>query len=73
MTQTVKLGSEAEGIAIPMTKLRQWIEVPRRSVYYKPTNSAPKVQEQLERSIEALIEQDPSYGYRTLSGLLNIN
>ena len=63
MIQTVKQGLEAEGIAVPMTKLCQWFEVPRRSVYYKPTKSAPKVQERLETPIKALIEQDPSYGY----------
>jgi len=71
--QTVKQGLEAEGVTVPMTKLCQWFEVPRRSVYYKPTKSAPKVQERLERPIKALIEQDPSYGYRTVAGLLNMN
>lgn len=60
MIQTVKQGLEAEGIAVPMTKLCQWFEVPRRSVYYKPIKSAPKVQERLEKPIKALIEQDPS-------------
>ena len=73
MIETVKQGLEAEGIAVPMTKLCQWFEVPRRSVYYKPAKSAPKVQERLERPIKALIEQDPSYGYRTVAGLLNMN
>jgi putative transposase len=43
--QTVKQGLEDEGVKIPMTRLCQWFEVPRRSVYYKPTKSAPKVQE----------------------------
>ena len=73
MIQTVKQGLEAEGVTVPMTKLCKWFEVPRRSVYYKPTKSAPKVQERLERPIKALIEQDPSYGYRTVAGLLNMN
>ena len=31
------------------------------------------MQEQLEKPIKALIEQDPSYGYRTVAGLLNMN
>ena len=55
MIQTVKQGLEAEGVKVPMTKLCQWFEVPRRSVYYKPIKSAPKVQERLERPIKALI------------------
>ena len=57
MIQTVKQELEAEGVKVPMTTLCQWFEVPRRSVYYKPTKSAPKVQERLERPIKALIEQ----------------
>ncbi|MGA0825641.1 MAG: DDE-type integrase/transposase/recombinase, partial [Burkholderiaceae bacterium] len=56
-----------------MTKLCQWFEVPRRTVYYKPTKSAPKVQERFEKPVKAMIEQDPSYGYRTVAGLLNMN
>ncbi len=31
------------------------------------------MQERLERPIKALIDQDPSYGYRTVAGLLNMN
>ena len=73
MIQTVKQGLEAEGVKVPMTKLCQWFEVPRRSVYYKPTKSAPKVQECFETPIKAMIEQDASYGYRTVAGLLNMN
>ena len=73
MIQTVKQGLKAEGVKVPMTKLCQWFEVPRRTVYYKPTKSAPKVQERFEKPIKAMIEQDPSYGYRTVAGLLNMN
>ena len=73
MIQTVKQGLKAEGVKVPMAKLCQWFEVPRRTVYYKPTKSAPKVQERFEKPIKATIEQDPSYGYRTVAGLLNMN
>ena len=73
MIQTVKQGLQAEGVAVPMTKLCQWFEVSRRTVYYKPTKSVPKVQEQLERPIKDMIEQNPSFGYRTVAGLLNMN
>jgi hypothetical protein len=59
--QTVKQGLEDEGVKVPMTRLCQWFEVPRRSVYYKPIKSAPKVQERLEtpcshpRQVDSLI------------------
>ncbi|OXR48091.1 integrase catalytic subunit [Pusillimonas sp. T2] len=28
---------------MPIAKLRQWFGVPRRTVYYKPVKSTPKV------------------------------
>ena len=42
-------------------------------MYYKPTKAAPKVQDRFEAPIKAMIDQDPSYGYRTAAGLLNFN
>ena len=32
-----------------------------------------KVQERFEEPIKAMIEQEPSFGYRTVAGLLNFN
>jgi putative transposase len=60
--QTVKQGLEAEGVTVPMTKLCQWFEVPRRSVYYRPTKSAPKVQERFETPIKAMSSRTPPTG-----------
>jgi putative transposase len=71
--QTVKQGLKAEGVKVPMSKLCQWFEAPRRTAHYKPIKSPPKVQERFEKPIKAMIEQDPSYGYRTVAGLLNMN
>jgi putative transposase len=36
-----------EGVDVSMSQLCRWFEVPRRTVYYKATKAAPKVQEQL--------------------------
>lgn len=47
--------------------------MPRRTVYYKPTNAALSVQERFERPFKEMIDQDPSYGYKTVAGLLNFN
>ena len=63
----------ADGISVSMSQLCRWFEVPRRSVYYKPCNAPPKVQERFEKSIKEMIEQDPSFGDRTVAGLLNFN
>jgi putative transposase len=73
MIVTVKQGLEAEGIRVPMTKLCRWFEVPRRTVYYHPTKAAPKVQERFEAPIKTMIEQEPSFGYRTVASLLGFN
>ena len=63
----------ADGISVSMSQLCRWFEVPRRSVYYKPYKAASKVQECFEKPIKEMIEQDPSFGYRTAAGLLNFN
>ena len=38
----------------------------RRSVYSRATKGSPKLQEQLVKSIKAMIEKNPSFGYRSL-------
>lgn len=73
MILSVQQGLQAEGVEVPIAKLCRWFEVPRRTVYYKPTKSPPKVQAHLEAPIKAMIEQDPSYGYRTVAALLGLN
>jgi putative transposase len=73
MIETVQQGLEADGFKVPMTKLCRWFEVPRRTVYYRPTKAAPKVQEQIVVPIKAMIEENPSFGYRTVAGLLGMN
>ncbi|WP_182446920.1 hypothetical protein [Cereibacter sphaeroides] len=58
---------------MPLTKLCAWFGVPRRTVYYKPTKAAPKVDRRFAEPIKALIETEPSVGYRTVSWLLGFN
>jgi putative transposase len=61
MIATVKQELEADGIQVPMTKLCRWFEVPRRTIYYRPTKAAPQVQERFEVPIKAMIEKEPSF------------
>jgi len=42
-------------------------------VYYKPVKSTPKVQERFAEPIKQMIEAEPSFGYRTVASLLQIN
>lgn len=58
---------------MPISKLCRWFGVPRRTVYYQPSRSAPKVNPVLAARIKTLIEEEPSFGYRTVAGLLEMN
>ncbi len=69
----IQQAMKEDGMEVSMSQLRRWFEVPRRTVYYRPTKAAPRVQERFEKPIKEMIDQDPSYGYRTVAGLLNFN
>jgi putative transposase len=56
-----------------MSQLCRWFELPRRTAYYKTCKATRKVQERFEAPIKAMIEQEHSFGYRTVAGLLNFN
>ena len=42
-------------------------------LYYLPQKAAPKVQPQLAQPVKEMIEENPSFGYRTVAGLLGMN
>ena len=46
---------------------------PRRTVYHKPTKAAPKVDARFAEPIKAMIEKEPSFGYRTVAWLPGFN
>lgn len=73
MIQSIQQGLLADGITVPLTKLCAWFGVPRRTVYYKPTKAAPKVDPRFAEPIKAMIEKEPSFGYRTVAWLLGFN
>lgn len=54
-------------------KARLWRDVPRRTVYYKPTKTAPKLEDRIVAPIKSMIEENPSFGYRTVAHLLGFN
>lgn len=73
MIRTLHEDLLADGIAVPLTKLCAWFGVPRRTVYYKPTKAAPKVDPRFADPIKAKIEKEPSFGYRTVAWFLGFN
>lgn len=62
-----------DGYQVSISQLCRWFGVPRRTVYYRPRRSSPKVNSALAERIKALIEKEPSFGYRTVAGLLGMN
>lgn len=70
---TIQQGLQKDGIVVSMSQLCRWFDVPRRSVYYRPIKAAPRIKQDLAEPIKAMIEEDPSFGYRTVAGLLGMN
>lgn len=70
---SLQQGLRADGFEVSMVQLCRWFGVARRTVYYRPTKAPPKVQDRLAAPVKALIEAEPSFGYRTVAGLLGMN
>lgn len=66
-------GLKADGVEVSLVKLCHWFGVARRTVYYRETKGQPKLQEQFVKPIKAMIEENPSFGYRTVAHLLDFN
>jgi predicted regulator of amino acid metabolism with ACT domain len=62
----IQQGLKEDGIEISLVKLCQWFGVARRTVYYRQTKGQPKLQEQFVKPIKAMIEENTSFGYRTV-------
>jgi putative transposase len=73
MIRSIQQGLLDEGVSVSIVKLCAWFGVPRRTIYYKPTKAAPRVDPAFSEPIKALIEKEPSFGYRTVAWLLGFN
>lgn len=73
MLEAIQQGLKADGFEVPITKLCSWFGVAQRSVYYKPSQAALRVDPAFAEPIKALIEEEPSFGYRTVANLLGFN
>ncbi|MBS0383085.1 MAG: IS3 family transposase, partial [Proteobacteria bacterium] len=73
MMVTIQQGLRNDGFEVSMVKLCRWFGVARRNVYYRPTKAPPRVNQELATPIKAMIEAEPSFGYRTVAGLLGMN
>lgn len=73
MIETIRQGLAQDGFKVSVSKICQWFALPRRTAYYKPVKAAPKVQSRFAEPIKAMITEEPSFGYRTVAGLLGFN
>lgn len=73
MIETIHQGLKEEGVVVSISKLCKWFDVPRRTVYYRPVKAEPVVQARFSEPIKAMIEESPSFGYRTVAHLLGFN
>lgn len=64
---TIQQGLKQDGYDVSMVKLCRWFGVARRTVYYRSTKAAPKVDPALAEPIKAMIEAEPAFGYRTVA------
>jgi putative transposase len=71
--ETIRQGLAEDGFKVSINKLCQWFDMPRRTVYYKSVKAAPKVQPRFADPIKAMINEEPSFGYRTVAALLGFN
>ena len=73
MIGTIRQGLREDSYTVSISQLSRWFEVPRRTVYYRPTRKLPTVQELFCLPIKQMIEENPSFGYRTVVHLLSFN
>ena len=73
MIETIRQGLKNDGYAVSISQLCRWFGIPRRTVYYKPTKKSPTVQPRFAQPIKQLIEEHPSFGYRTVAHPLRFN
>ncbi|WP_241520855.1 hypothetical protein [Steroidobacter cummioxidans] len=73
MIETIRQGLNDDGYTVSISQLCRWFGIPRRTVYYKATKKPPAVQERFARPIKQMIEENPSFGYRTVAYLLKVN
>lgn len=73
MIRSLWQGPEEDGVEVSISQLCRWFEVPRRAVYYRDSHKAPVIQDRFNEPIKQKIDANPSFGYRTVPGLLWFN
>ena len=70
---SIQQGLQMEGCPVAVSPLCRWFGVPLRAVYYRTIKALPNVRPEWAEPTKAVIEQEASFGYRTVAGLLGMN
>ncbi|MGQ7247152.1 DDE-type integrase/transposase/recombinase [Halomonas sp. V046] len=62
-----------EGHVVSLSKLCQWLGLPRRTVYYRPKPRPRVINADLAASVKLALERFPTYSYRRLACVLSEN
>jgi putative transposase len=73
MIAAIRQRLREDGGGVSISQLCRWFDVPRRTFYYRTTRSAPRLRPELVEPVRQLIEEEPSFGYRTVAGLHDMN
>jgi putative transposase len=73
MIETIRQAMKQDGFEVSISKLCRCFEIPRRTVYCRPTKAPTKVRERFVKPITEMIEQSLSCGYRTVANLQGFN
>ena len=73
MIEGLQQGLKEEGFTVSISKLCQWFNVTRRTVYYRPRKAPSRLNPAFVEQIKVMIEEVPSFGYRTVANPLGFN
>jgi putative transposase len=73
MIEGLQQGLKEEGFTVSNSKDCQWFNVPRRTVYDRPRKAPSYLDPAFVEPIKAMIEEEPSFGNRTVASLLGFN
>ncbi len=62
-----------EGTPASLSQLCRWFDFPRRTLYYRPKQRTRPLNEDLVQRVKDCLEQFPTYGYRRIAVLLQVN
>jgi hypothetical protein len=73
MIEGLQQGLKEDDLTDSISKLCEWFNVPHRTVYYRPHKAPSRLNPAFVEPIKTMIEEESSFGYRTVASLLYFN